>query len=183
MRHRAVRLSEEHFDQLVTMAAVESLTMSQALRKAAILGAGGSVEDATAANAYMDGKRREIEGMLGPLPPPEELGLRLLGLFPNSPLIFSLAFFKISSKSGGPSGFLPPPPPPELLGPRCGSLGAGGGGLASGFSSLGDGLAVGLSPVRRPHCGSFNESLICCQSFASGLLVVAFMCIAAFCLK
>lgn len=66
MRHRAVRLSEEHFDQLVTMAALEALTMSQALRKAAILGAGGSVEDATAANAYMDGKRREIEGMLGP---------------------------------------------------------------------------------------------------------------------
>lgn len=66
MKHRAVRLSPDHLFALRTLARMEAITMSQAVRKAAILGSGGSPADADAVNAYMGGKERELATMLGP---------------------------------------------------------------------------------------------------------------------
>lgn len=66
MKHRAVRLSDEHLRMLRTLTAMESLTISQGIRKAAILGSGGSLADAESVNRYMGARELEQEAMHGP---------------------------------------------------------------------------------------------------------------------
>ena len=68
MRHRAVRLGTDGVHQLRGLAAFDGLSVSQALRKAAILGCGGTVADADAANAYMANRAVMLESALGELP-------------------------------------------------------------------------------------------------------------------
>lgn len=68
MRHRAVRLGSDGVHQLSVLAGLDGLSISQALRKAAILGCGGSVEDADAANAYMANRAQLMRSALGELP-------------------------------------------------------------------------------------------------------------------
>jgi hypothetical protein len=68
MRHRAVRLGSEGVRALRGLGEREGLTVSQALRKAAILGVGGSAQDAAQANAYMLNRATVLSTSLGDLP-------------------------------------------------------------------------------------------------------------------
>lgn len=68
MRHRAVRLGSDGVLALRALAEREALSLSQALRKAAILGSGGSAKEAAEANAYMASRSLLLSTALGDLP-------------------------------------------------------------------------------------------------------------------
>lgn len=65
MRVRAVRLGLEARQLLESLAALEGISLSDAVRKSAILGLGGTADDAARANDALAGRRELITQISG----------------------------------------------------------------------------------------------------------------------
>lgn len=65
MRVRAVRLGLETRQLLESLAALEGLSLSEAVRKSAILGLGGTADDADRVNRSLAARRELIEEISG----------------------------------------------------------------------------------------------------------------------